>query len=228
MQRRDIGVIQRREQTGLTVEATAARRIIGDHTGEHLDRDLAAQSCVVGAIHLAHAAHTELAENFVRSDAASWIQLQDEVDYTRGTLLFTPRRITETFAVLVLLLAGSLSARAAGAAVMVQNPTVEAAVSAALERYSTALESLDADSVKKVQPAIDVDSLKKAFKEMRALDVTIADLKVLSSDATVVRVSCKVTQTLTPRAGSKHTTAVNRVVRLKKHDTGFVIDAFER
>jgi hypothetical protein len=143
-------------------------------------------------------------------------------------LLFNPRRITETFALLVLLLAGGLSAGAVATAVMVQNPTVEAAVSAALERYSTALESLDADSVKKVQPAIDVDSLKKAFKEMRALDVTIADLKVLSSDATVVRVSCKVTQTLTPRAGSKHTTAVNRVVRLKKHDTGFVIDAFER
>ena len=70
--------------------------------------------------------------------------------------------------------------------------------------------------------------LKKAFKEMRALEVTIADLKVLSTDATVVRVSCKVTQTLTPRAGSKQTTAVNRVVRLKKHETGFVIDGFER
>lgn len=105
---------------------------------------------------------------------------------------------------------------------------VEAAVGEALERYSMALESLDADSVKKVQPAIDVDSLKKAFKEMRALEVTIADLKVLSSDAALVRVSCKVTQTLTPKAGSKQTTAVNRVVRLKKQEAGFVIDAFER
>jgi hypothetical protein len=109
-----------------------------------------------------------------------------------------------------------------------QDRTVEAAVTETLERYSTALESLDADSVKKVQPAIDVESLKKAFKEMRALDVTIAELKVLSTDAAVVRVSCKVTQTLTPRAGSKQTTAVNRVVRLKKHEAGFVIDAFER
>jgi hypothetical protein len=105
---------------------------------------------------------------------------------------------------------------------------VEVAIGEALERYSTALESLDADSVKKVQPAIDVESLRKAFKTMQSLEVTIEDLKVLSTDAAIVRVSCKVTQTLTPKAGSKRTSAVNRVVRLKKQDAGFVIDAFER
>jgi hypothetical protein len=132
------------------------------------------------------------------------------------------------FAAFVLLTAVGVSVSAPVGTDAAQDRTVEAAVSATLERYSTALESLDADSVKKVQPAIDVESLKKAFKEMRALDVTIAELKVLSTDAAVVRVSCKVTQTLTPRAGSKQTTAVNRVVRLKKHDAGFVIDAFER
>lgn len=137
-------------------------------------------------------------------------------------------RQTRVFAVLVALTIAGIVVPAAGAGAAAQDKVVEAAVSAALERYSTALESLDADSVKKIQPGIDVDSLKKAFKEMRALDVTIADLKVLSTDAAVVRVSCKVTQTLTPKAGSKQTTAVNRVVRLKKHETGFVIDAFER
>lgn len=129
---------------------------------------------------------------------------------------------------LVLLIAAGISAPAAAARVSAQDRAVEAAVSTALERYAAALESLDADSVKKIQPAIDVDLLKKAFKEMRALDVTIAELKVLSTDAAVVRVSCKVTQTLTPKAGSKQTTAVNRVVRLKKQEAGFVIDAFER
>ena len=109
-----------------------------------------------------------------------------------------------------------------------QDRGLEAAVSAALDRYSSALESLDADSVKKIQPAIDVEALRKAFREMRALEVTIADLKVLSNDASVVRVSCKVTQTLTPKAGTKQTSSVNRVVRLKRLDAGFVIDAFER
>jgi hypothetical protein len=123
-------------------------------------------------------------------------------------------------AVLALLLVGG-SLRA-------QDRVLETAVNAALERYSSALESLDADSVKKIQPAIDVEALRKAFREMRALEVTIADLKVLSNDAAVVRVSCKVTQTLTPKAGTKQTSSVNRVVRLKRQDAGFVIDAFER
>jgi hypothetical protein len=117
---------------------------------------------------------------------------------------------------------------AADARVPAQDRTVDVAVGEALERYSAALESLDADSVKRVQPAIDVDSLKKAFREMRALEVTIADLKVLSTDVAIVRVSCKVTQTLTPKVGSKQTTAVNRVVRLRRQESGFVIDAFER
>ena len=117
---------------------------------------------------------------------------------------------------------------AAAVSIGAQDRPLETAIGAALERYSSALESLNADAVKKIQPAIDVESLKKAFKEMRALEVTIADLKVLSSDASVVRVSCKVTQTLTPKAGSKQTSAINRVVRLKKHESGFVIDAFER
>jgi len=121
-----------------------------------------------------------------------------------------------------------LAILAAGTRLPAQVRSVETAVGEALERYSKALESLDADSVKKVQPAIDAEALKKAFKEMRALEVTIAELKVLSSDAAIVRVSCKVTQTLTPKAGAKQTTAVTRVVRLRKQDEGYVIDAFER
>jgi hypothetical protein len=97
-----------------------------------------------------------------------------------------------------------------------------------LQQYSTALESLDAEAVKKVQPAIDLGSLKKAFDEMRALDVDIEDVKVLSGDARVARVSCRVTQTLTPKAGSKRTTTVTRVIRMRRADEGWVIDAFER
>lgn len=97
-----------------------------------------------------------------------------------------------------------------------------------LQQYSAALESLDADAVKKLQPAIDVDNLKKAFREMRALDVTIDNIKVLSVDSALARVSCRVEQTLTPKAGSKQTTAVTRVLRLRRLQTAWVIDAFER
>jgi hypothetical protein len=104
----------------------------------------------------------------------------------------------------------------------------DAGVRELLQQYSTALESLDAEAVKKVQPAIDLGSLKKAFDEMRALDVDIEDVKLLSGDARVARVSCRVTQTLTPKAGSKRTTTVTRVIRMRRADEGWVIDAFER
>lgn len=125
---------------------------------------------------------------------------------------------------------GLMAAVGVAVTVWAQTPErdVEAAVADALERYSSALESLDAASVKKVQPSIDLESLKKAFRAMRSLEVTIADLKVLSTDAAIVRVSCRVTQTLIPKAGSKQTTAVTRVVRLRRQDAAFVIDAFER
>jgi hypothetical protein len=97
-----------------------------------------------------------------------------------------------------------------------------------LTRYSAALESLDANAVKKLQPSIDADNLKKAFREMRALGVTIDAIKVLSVDGALARVSCRVTQTLTPKAGSKQTTAVTRVLRLRRQASGWVIDTFER
>ena len=105
---------------------------------------------------------------------------------------------------------------------------VDADVRELLQQYSTALETLDATAVKKLQPSIDADNLKKAFREMRELDVTIDNVKVLSVDGPLARISCRVTQTLTPKAGSKQTTAVTRVLRLRRQPIGWVIDAFER
>jgi hypothetical protein len=106
--------------------------------------------------------------------------------------------------------------------------TVEAGVRETLQQYSDALESLDAEAVKKHQPSIDVESLKKAFREMRALDVAIEDIRVLTAEGPVARVRCRVTQTLTPRAGGKRTTTVARLVRLRKQGSSWVIDSFER
>jgi hypothetical protein len=97
-----------------------------------------------------------------------------------------------------------------------------------LQRYSAALESLDATAVKKVQPSIPTDNLAKAFKDMRELKVTIDEVRVLSADGNAARVSCRVTQTLTPRVGSKQTTAVTRVMRLRRDVAIWVIDGFER
>jgi hypothetical protein len=104
----------------------------------------------------------------------------------------------------------------------------ETGVRDALQRYSAAFESLDVDAVKKVQPSVPVESLAKAFKDMRELKVAIDAVRVLSIDGTTARVSCKVTQTLTPKVGSKQTTAVTRVMRLKRNADAWVIDGFER
>jgi hypothetical protein len=105
---------------------------------------------------------------------------------------------------------------------------IENSVRDALQQYSSALESLDADQVKKIHPAVDIEILKRAFRDMRELKVTIDNVKVLSTDAGITRVSCRVTQVLTPRAGSKQTSAVTRVLRLRKQEAVWVIDGFER
>lgn len=114
------------------------------------------------------------------------------------------------------------------AAPKAQPGAAETGVRDALQRYSAALESLDANAVKKVQPSIPADNLAKAFKDMRELKVRIDEVRVLSLDGSTARVSCKVTQTLTPKAGSRQTTALTRVMRLRHVGDAWVIDSFER
>jgi hypothetical protein len=109
-----------------------------------------------------------------------------------------------------------------------EQAAAEAGVRDALQRYSAALQSLDATAVKKVQPSIPVESLAKAFRDMRELKVEIDSVRVLSVSAAGARVSCRVTQALTPKAGSRQTTAVTRVIRLRRDANAWVIDAFER
>jgi hypothetical protein len=63
---------------------------------------------------------------------------------------------------------------------------------------------------------------------MQELKVAIDAVRVLSMDGATARVSCRVTQTLTPRVGSRRTTAVTRVMRLRREADSWVIDGFER
>lgn len=105
---------------------------------------------------------------------------------------------------------------------------VEAGIKESLAQYSAALESLDANQVKKVHPAVDVEGLRRAFRDMRELKVAIDDVRVLSTEGAAARVSCRVTQTLTPRAGAKQTSAVTRVLRLRRQEAVWLIDGFER
>jgi hypothetical protein len=105
---------------------------------------------------------------------------------------------------------------------------VKASVAELLQHYTEALESLDADAVKKVQPSADTETLRNAFRQMRSLEVDIDEITVLSATDAGVRVSCRVRQTLVPRAGSKQTTTVTRVLRVKRQQDVWLIDTFER
>jgi soluble cytochrome b562 len=113
-------------------------------------------------------------------------------------------------------------------AMQAQDAGTDAGVRDTLQKYSAALESLDANAVKKVQPSVPVDNLARAFKEMRELKVQIDEVRVLSTAGATARVSCRVTQMLTPRAGSRQTTAVTRVMRFRRESEAWVIDGFER
>ncbi len=115
-----------------------------------------------------------------------------------------------------------------GTAPPAQVSSSEADVLKVLEQYSSALERLDAAAVKETQPSIDAANLERAFRDMEALEVDIEEVEFLSIDESTARVSCRVTQTLTPKAGSRQTTSVDRVLRLRKLTDSWVIDAFER
>jgi hypothetical protein len=104
----------------------------------------------------------------------------------------------------------------------------DAPINDALQQYATAYESLDAGQVKKIWPTVDVEGLRRAFRDMRELKVGIDSVKVLSIDGAVARVSCRVLQTLTPKAGTKQTSTVTRVVRLRRQEAVWLIDSFER
>jgi len=90
------------------------------------------------------------------------------------------------------------------------------------------MESLDADQVKKAYPSVDVEGLRRAFREMRELKVSIDNVRVLSIEGAIARVSCRVVQALTPKAGTRQTSTVTRVFRLRKQEAVWLIDGFER
>ena len=136
------------------------------------------------------------------------------------------RWLSPLLLVMILVASGAGRARLVSAA-QTPAPATEADVRDALQRYTAALESLDVNAVRKVQPSIPADGLAKAFRDMRELDVTIDMIRILSLDGATARVSCRVMQTLTPRTGAKRTTTVTRVMRLKRTDV-WIIDGFER
>ena len=69
--RRDTGVIQRRERLRFASEPRQALGIAGEKVRQDFDGDVAIESGVARTIHLAHASGTDGDGNFVRAEAPS-------------------------------------------------------------------------------------------------------------------------------------------------------------
>ena len=72
-ERSDVRMIQRGEDFGFALEARDAVGVGEEGFGQNFNGDAAPELHVARAVHLAHAARAEQAENLVRPEAASWV-----------------------------------------------------------------------------------------------------------------------------------------------------------
>ena len=64
----DVGVVERRDGTGLLLEAAEAVGIVREARREHFDRNVAAEARVAGAVDLAHSTFANLGKDLVRPE----------------------------------------------------------------------------------------------------------------------------------------------------------------
>ncbi len=72
--RDDVGMVEGGRGPGLLLESAQAVDVVGYLGRQHLDRDLAIEALVVGAVDLAHAAGPEWRDDLVRAEARAWGQ----------------------------------------------------------------------------------------------------------------------------------------------------------
>ena len=72
VERADVGVVERRDSLGLTLEAGAPLLVGGEVRGQQFDRDRALEPCVARSIDLAHAPGRERRDDLVWSEAGGW------------------------------------------------------------------------------------------------------------------------------------------------------------
>ena len=69
-----IGVIQRRCRARFLFESLKARLVSSHFTREHLDRHVAPEPAVVGAVDLTHAAGADFGADLILADAGVWAE----------------------------------------------------------------------------------------------------------------------------------------------------------
>ena len=74
MQGRDAGVVQRREKSRFPLETSEPFRIAGEGIRQNLDRHVATELGVAGAIHLAHGSGSDETAELVETEPRSWCE----------------------------------------------------------------------------------------------------------------------------------------------------------
>src|SRR5262249_54163538 len=83
-------MVQGREHFGLATKAPKPFRVARERIGQHFDRDVALQLRIARAIHLAHAARTDLRANFIRTEASAGGERHREVAGIIGDTAISP------------------------------------------------------------------------------------------------------------------------------------------
>ena len=68
---RDVGMIQRGEDLRFAMKPREPIGVAGERVGKHLDRDIAIQTRVAGAVDLTHPARPERVQDLVHADAGA-------------------------------------------------------------------------------------------------------------------------------------------------------------
>ena len=68
----DVGMVERGQHLRFAPEARESIGICGEQIRQQLQRNVAPQLRIAGAIHLAHAAGTERSDNVIRAEACAW------------------------------------------------------------------------------------------------------------------------------------------------------------
>ena len=79
--RGDVGMVQRRKRLRFALEPRQTLRVRGERIGQDLDRDLAAETGIGGAVDRAHAAFADRRNDFVDAESGAGTESQIAVNY---------------------------------------------------------------------------------------------------------------------------------------------------
>jgi ketosteroid isomerase-like protein len=100
----------------------------------------------------------------------------------------------------------------------------QALIQNALTQYAAAYSRLDLDAIAAIYPNVDLAAIRKAFGDLRALQMSVENQQISISGNTAT-VSCTVRQVVTPRAGRATEARLQTRFELARRGDGWIITA---